>query len=168
MGRRQPFEIGLHALRQRVIGRILAGKQRVAANRRHRVEIKDARRRRLLIAGDVRMPVLAVDAPGLGVGMDRQDLGMSVRPGRAGMNVQFTEVAPEALVRVDIHRLVAKEQHLVLRQRVVQLLDLAVAEWLGEREACDLGADARRYRRDLDGFIAHGVTFRRWSNLEQS
>ena len=93
--------------------------------------------------------------------MDRQNLGMSFGPGRARVNMQFTEIAPETLVRVHIHRLVAKEQHLVLRQRLMQLLDLTVAERLGEREARNLGADARCNRRDLDGFIAHGMTFRR-------
>ena len=77
------------------------------------------------------MPVLAVDAPGIGVGMDRQDFGMSFRPGRAGVNVQFTEISAEPLVGFHIHRLIAKEQDLVLRQRLMQLFDLTVAERLG-------------------------------------
>ena len=64
------------------------------------------------------MPVLAVDALGLGIGMDRQDLGMSFRPGRAGVNVQFTEISAEPLVGFHIHRLIAEEQDLVLRQRL--------------------------------------------------
>ena len=106
------------------------------------------------------MEVLAVDAPGLGVGMDRQDFGMSFRPGRAGVNVQFTEIAAEPFVGVHIHRLIAEKQHLVLRQRQVQLFDLTVAERLGQREACNVGADARCNRSDLDGFIAHGSAFR--------
>ncbi|HVD71997.1 MAG TPA: hypothetical protein VNC81_00255, partial [Xanthobacteraceae bacterium] len=49
---------------------------------------------------------------------------------------------------------------MMLRQRLVQLLDLAVAERLGERQAVDLSANARRNRRDVDGFVAHGVTSR--------
>jgi len=57
-----------------------------------------------------------------------------------------------------VERLIAKEQDLMLRQRLVQLLDLVVAERLGERQAVDLGANARRDRRDVDGFVAHGVT----------
>src|SRR5260221_12173522 len=64
------------------------------------------------------------------------------------------------LVAFHVGRLIAKEQDLMLRQRLVQLLDLAVAERLGERQAADLGADARRDRRDVDGFGAHGVTSR--------
>jgi hypothetical protein len=46
-------------------------------------------------------------------------------------------------VAFHVERLIAKEQDLMLRQRLVQLLDLVVAERLGERQAVDLGA-ARR------------------------
>ena len=77
------------------------------------------------------MEVLAVDAPGLGVGMDRQDLGMSFRSGRAGVNVQFTEILAEPLLGVHIHRLIAEKQDLVLRQRQMQFFDLTVAERFG-------------------------------------
>src|SRR5215470_1461651 len=85
---------------------------------------------------------------------------MAFRPGCAGMDVQFAEISAQPLVGVDVQRLVAKEQNLVLRQRLMQLLDLAVAERLRQRDAFDVGADARRYWRDADGFIAHGTTFR--------
>ena len=84
-----------------------------------------------LVAGDIRVPVLAVDAPGTGVCMDRQDLRMTFRPGCAGVNVQFTEISAEPLVGFHIHRLIAKEQNLVLRQCLMQLFDLTVAEGLG-------------------------------------
>jgi hypothetical protein len=40
----------------------------------------------------------------------------------------------------------------------MQLLNLAVAKWLGQF-APDIGADARRNRRDTDGSVAHGMTF---------
>ena len=66
------------------------------------------------------------------------------------MNVQLTEIPAEPLVEFHIHRLIAEEQHLMLRQRLMQLLDLAVAERLGQRDAGNLGADARRHRRDGD------------------
>src|SRR5436190_21652545 len=39
MRSREPFEIGLHARRQRVVGCILARKQRIPADRRHGVEV---------------------------------------------------------------------------------------------------------------------------------
>jgi hypothetical protein len=63
-------------------------------------------------------------------------------------------------VAFHVERLIAKEQDLMLRQRLVQLLDLAVAERPGERQAVYFGANARRNRRDIDGFVAHGVTSR--------
>ena len=75
--------------------------------------------------------MLAVDAPGIGIGMDRQNLGMSLRTGRAGVNVQFAEISAEPLVGFHIQRLIAKEQNLMLRQRLMQLFDLTVAERLG-------------------------------------
>src|SRR5215813_6083280 len=91
--------------------------------------------------------------------MDRQNLRMSFGPGCAGVNMQFTEISAEPLVGFHIQRLIEKEQNLVLRQRLMQLLDLTVAEWLSQCDALDIGADARRNRRDADGSIAHGMTF---------
>jgi len=79
-------------------------------------------------------------------------------PGVFGVNVQVAKIAAERLVAFLVERLIAKEQDLMLRQRLVQLLDLAVAERLGECQAVDLGANARRDRRDVDDFVAHGVT----------
>jgi hypothetical protein len=104
------------------------------------------------------MPIFPGDALGIGVGMDGQNLGMSLRTGRVRVNVQVAKMAAERLVAFHVERLIAKEQDLMLRQRLVQLLDLVVAERLGERQAVDLGANARRDRRDVDGFVAHGVT----------
>src|SRR5215470_4602286 len=93
--------------------------------------------------------------------MDRQYLGVPVGPGERGVNVQFAEIAADPLVGFLIHWLIAEEQDLVLGQRLMQLLDLTVAEWLGERNAIDHGADARRNRRDHDRRITHGFTPRR-------
>jgi hypothetical protein len=85
---------------------------------------------------------------------------MSLRTGRVRANVQLAKIAAERLVAFHVKLLIAKEQDLMLRQRLVQFLHLAVAERLGERQAVDLGANARRNRRDIDGFVAHGVTSR--------
>src|SRR5215813_14213629 len=105
------------------------------------------------------MPIFSGNALGIGVGVNRKDLGMPLRAGRVRVNVQLAETAPERLVAFHVKRLIAKEQDLMLRQRLVQLFDLAVTERLGERQAVDLGANAGRDRRDIDGFIAHGATF---------
>jgi hypothetical protein len=75
------------------------------------------------------------------------------------VDVQFTEISAEPLMGFHVERLIAEKQHLVLRESLMQLLDLAVAEWLGQGDALDIGADARRNRRDADGSIAHGMTF---------
>ena len=71
MSGRQPFEIDLHTRGKRIIGGILAGEERIAAAARYRVEIEDAPHRRLRVTGDIRVPVFAVDAFGIGIGMDR-------------------------------------------------------------------------------------------------
>src|SRR5215471_7907099 len=105
------------------------------------------------------MPIFSGDALGIGVSMDGKDFGMSLRTWRVWVNVQLAETAPERLVAFHVKRLIAKEQDLMLRQRLVQLFDLAIAGRLGERQAVDLGANAGRDRRDIDGFIAHGATF---------
>src|SRR5215469_1330768 len=105
------------------------------------------------------MPIFSGDALGVGIGMDGKDLGMPFRTRCVWVNVQFAETAPERLVAFHVKRLIAKEQDLMLRYRLVQLLDLAIAERLGERQAVDLGAEVGRDRRDIDGFIAHGATF---------
>src|SRR6516162_4288249 len=105
------------------------------------------------------MPIFSGNAFGIGVSMDGEDLGMPLRPGRVRVNVQFAKISAERLVAFHVKRLIAKEQDLMLRKRLVQLLDLAIAERIGERQAVDLGANAGRDRRDIDGFIAHGATF---------
>jgi hypothetical protein len=95
--------------------------------------------------------------------MDRQHLGMPFRAGEGGVYVQFSEIPADSLVGFLIQRLVAKEQDLVFRQGLMQIFDLPVAERLGERDALDHGADAGRNWRDHDGRIAHGFTFRGWT-----
>jgi hypothetical protein len=86
------------------------------------VEIENAAERRLLVARDIRMPVLAVDALGIGVGVDRQYLRMPRGPGLIGMNVQVAEIPAEPLVGLLVQRLIAEEQNLVLGERTVQLV----------------------------------------------
>jgi len=84
------------------------------------------------------------------------------------MDMQFAEMAAEPFVGLNVHRLIAKEQNLVLRKGLMQLFDLAVAKWIGKRDAFNQGTDARRNRRDLDGFIAHGKTFDIIRNIGKS
>jgi hypothetical protein len=85
------------------------------------VKIEDAAQRRHLVAGDIGVPALAADALGIGIGVDRQYLGMPLRPREGGVNVQFSEISAHPLVSFLIHPLVAEEQDLVLRQGLMQL-----------------------------------------------
>src|SRR5215475_1015186 len=84
---------------------------------------------------------------------------MPFRPRRVRVDVQFTEISAESLVGFHVEGLIAEKQHLMLRESLMQLLNLAVAKLVGQCDAVDIGADARRNRRDTDGSIAHGMTF---------
>src|SRR5262249_59412263 len=99
------------------------------------------------------MPIFSGDALGIGVGMDGKDLGMSLRTRRVWVNVQLAETAPERLVAFHFKRLIAKEQDLMLRQRLMQLFDLAVAERLCERQTVGLGAHAGPAPRGVWWFV---------------
>ena len=153
MDRGQALEIALHAVRQRLVGGVHRGEQRVAAARRAVADIQDAAHRRLLVAGDVAVPAFAVGARRILVGMDDHQLGMARRVRRRGMDVQLAEAAAEVEVLVLGDMLVAEEDHQVLRQRAVDLLEGLVAERLRQIDAADLGADDRRQLVDRDRVV---------------
>src|SRR5260370_36672804 len=58
------------------------------------------------------MPIFPGDALGIGVGMDGQNLGVSLRTWRVRVNVQVAKIAAERLVAFHVERLIAKEQDL--------------------------------------------------------
>jgi hypothetical protein len=89
--------------------------------------------------------------------MDGQDFRITLRPGDAGVNVQIPEIPAKPLMSFDIERLIAKEQYEVIRKRLMQVLDLAVAQRLRQIETLNLRADARRDRCNADG-LSHGGT----------
>ena len=60
--RGQALEIRLHAVGQRLVGRVHVGEQRVAAVRRAGLDVEDGAHRRLEVAGHVGVPALAVGA----------------------------------------------------------------------------------------------------------
>ena len=77
------------------------------------------------------------------------------------MDVQLAEAAAELLLLVEVDLLVAEEDDEVLGERVVDLLELLVAERLREVDAFDLGADHRAQGYDANGLIRHwGTAFR--------
>ena len=79
------------------------------------------------------------------------------------VDVQRAELAAERLVLIQGHLLIAKEDHLMVHQRVMDFPERLVAQRLGEVHALDLGADDRADRVHLNCFISHAISllFRR-------
>ena len=71
------------------------------------------------------------------------------------MQVQLAEAAAERLVLLVAQLLVAEEDHQVRHQRVMDFLKRLVAQWPGEIDAEDLGADAGRELAHLDRLVSH-------------
>src|SRR5262245_15158408 len=149
----------LDRLAQGLVGAVHVGEHRVAAAiRGHHLQMQDRAHRRLDVARDVGMPDLAGDVLGGFVGLDQQDFGMPLDRAPAGwMDMQLAELAAEVGVLVDAELLVSKEDHQVVHQRVVDLLELLVAQRFGQVDTVDLGADHWRHLAHLDGLVAHGV-----------
>src|SRR5258707_14907335 len=92
---------------------------------------------------------------GMLVGLDDQNLRMlRSGAGRGGMQVQLAEAAAERLVLVVGELLVAKEDHQVRHQCVVNFLKGLVAEWLGEVDTEKLRTEPRRELADLYCLVA--------------
>ena len=147
------LEVRLHAVRQRFVGGVHRGEQRVAALGRAGLDVEDAAHRRLEVAAHVGVPALAVGARAILVGVDDHQLGLARLVRRGGMDVQLAEQPAEGQVLVGRDVLVAEEDDAVLGQRPVQLVVLAVAERLAEVDAVDLRADDRRQLVDGDGLV---------------
>src|SRR3974390_2028663 len=111
------------------------------------------------------MPALAGDALGVGVRVDREDLGVALRARRIRMDVQFAEQPAERLVLIEGQLLVAKEYHLMRHQRVVHFLELLVAERPAEIDTGNFRADRRGGRLHLDGLVRHRTT--PWQHLRE-
>jgi len=70
---------------------------------------------------------------------------------------QIAEETPERLVLVMRQMLVAKEDHQVFHQRIVDFLELLIAERSRQVDPVDLGADMRGQLGDLDRLVGHPV-----------
>ena len=146
MQRGQPVEIGLHAIRQRLIGRVHIGEQRVAAARRALLDVEDRAHRRLDVAGDVGVPALAIGARRILVGIDLHQRRISPSLGAAGCTCRSPNLRPKArcCCRGDV--LVAEEDHEVFGQRAMDLVHLAVGARIVGDELADI--DAGNFRAD--------------------
>jgi hypothetical protein len=103
------------------------------------------------------VPVLARHVPGALVGVDDQDLGMARdQAGGGGVHRQLTEEAAEGLLLLGGHVLIAEEDHLVLDEGVVDLLERGLLERPGQVHAEHLGADMGCELLDGQGLVTHG------------
>ena len=153
MDRGEAFQVALHPIGQRLIGRVHRGEQRVAAARRALADIQDAAHRRFHVAGHVAVPAFTVGARRVLVGVDDHQFRMARLVRRGGMDVQLAEAATEVEVLLVADVLVAEEDHQVLRQRAMDFLERLVAERLREIDAADLRADDRRQLVDRDRVV---------------
>jgi len=102
------------------------------------------------------VPILAGNVLGLVVRLDNKNLGVirnQVR--RRRVHVQLAEAAGEVFVLFDAQLLVAEEDHQTVHERVMHLLELLVAERIGQIDATDFRADVRGGIVYFDGLIPH-------------
>src|SRR5262245_6218821 len=71
------------------------------------------------------------------------------------MNVQLAEPPTEVLLLIHIDRLIAKEDHEVLQQRAMDLVELLIAEPLRQIDPVNFRTNVGSDLAHLDGVVAH-------------
>src|SRR5580704_15157058 len=155
--RRHVAEHRLHAVRQRVIGEVLAGKHRIAANRRHLASIEHRAQGRSLEIADIGVPAAAEIARLVFLLTDFEDLLVVGHTLDEFMDLQLAEAAAEGEVLVGGQVLVAEEDHLVVGERVADFADRRVIELLRQVDAGDLGAERPRNPVHRNRAVGHGT-----------
>src|SRR5262245_48047807 len=74
------------------------------------------------------------------------------------MNVQLAEPPAEVLLLIHIDRLIAKEDHEVLQQGAMDLVELLIAEPLRQIDPVNFRTNVRSDLAHLDGVVAHWCT----------
>ena len=134
VGGGQSLQVLLHAVRQRVVSRIHAGEDRIAPHGRQRMQVENAAHGRHFGAGHIGMPLFSRYMLG---GLVRvksayfRMLGKSLKR----MFLQRSEVQSDPLQRGGIQRLLAKEDHQVRSQRIVQVFKLGIIQRLRQVDA---------------------------------
>ena len=147
----------LHRLRQRVVGEVHVGKQRVAAGIGRLLGVEDRRLRRLGIEHLVGVPDLAER---LGVALlldDLEDVGVLVHALHEGVMVDVAEALGEGELLLGRDRLLAEEDDEMLEpgrldlleRRVVQLAEVDAADFRAERSGDGLDFDPTIERHSL-------------------
>src|SRR5262245_32430449 len=105
------------------------------------------------------MPLLAGHALRVLIRLDDEDLGLLFQPlGSRRMNMQLAEPPTETLMLIHIDRLIAKEDHEILQQGAMNLIELLIAEPLRQIDPMNLGANVGSDLAHLDAVVAHRRT----------
>ena len=139
--RLQRLEDALHGVGEGVIGGVHVREQCVAANRRHRAQMQDARHRRLFVGAHVRVPVGALGEGRGRVGVDFHEFRPVVHARRGGVDVELAEAAPELHMLFVVDVLIAEEEHEMFEQPAVQRVERLVVERLAQVHAMHFRAD---------------------------
>ena len=152
----EPIQHLLHGARQRLVGQVLVGEQRVAAIGWHVDAVEDGAHRRLGAQRGVGVPGLpeirriARRAP------HHHHLRVGAPVLQQRMHEEVAEAASERLVSGRVELLVAEEHDAMRVQRVADLADHGLVEVTGDIDTEDLRAARARQGPHLDARIPHG------------
>jgi hypothetical protein len=102
------------------------------------------------------VPVLADDVLVAGLAEDHLDLVVGLHALVVRVNEDRAEAASKGLLLRSVELLVAEEDHAVLVERLADLRDHPVIEFLGDIDAADLGAAPPGDGLNFDAAVAHG------------
>ena len=151
----EPGKRRLHAVRERVIGELGVGEQRVAAVRRRLDGVEQGAERRLLQIGGVGMPEAAEIEGLLRLLDDRDHLRAFLQPGDEGIAVAGAEARGEIALPGRRQVLAAEEDHPVFEEGAADFRETVVGNRRGEVHAPDFGPERARDRRNLDLAVFH-------------
>ena len=123
--RLEPFQHRLHPVRKGLIGEVLVGEQRVAAERRHVQGDQDGAHRRFRDHYRVGVPVLADDACVARIADDGHDVGIVGDQERVLEDI--AESSRQALMRIGVEILVAEEDDAMVEQGAPDRADFILA-----------------------------------------
>ena len=154
----EPVEHAPHAVRQRLVGAIHVGEQRIAAARRRFARDQHGRHRRALEIGRVGVPQTAeIDL--LVLELDhRRDLRKALETLHERIFDRLAEAACGVQELRGRQRLLAKEDDEVLQPRGADGRDGVVAEIVSKVDADDLGPQRAGERPDVERVGSHGGT----------
>ena len=149
----EPVQIGLHPVRQRVVGGIHAREQSIAAVRRTLFDIENTAHRWFEIARHVAVPAFAIRPRAVLVGIDFHQCRLARLVRRGRMDVQFPEQPTEGQVLLRRDVLITEKDDDILGQRPMDFVDRPVGQRFCEIDAVDFRANDRRELVDADRLV---------------